>query len=78
MAKAQALDSADLVPAKVRSLTATRQRGVVPSAELVPMQFRMPPDFVRAFKQAALDRDMKLNELLNTAFDVFMKNSTIG
>ena len=75
MAKTQALDSGDLTPAKVRSSTATRQRGVVPSAELVPMQFRMPPDFVRAFKQAALDRDMKLNELLNAAFAVFMKNS---
>ena len=75
MAKTQALDSGDLVPAKVRSLTATRQRGVVPSAELVPMQFRMPPDFVKAFKQAALDHDMKLNELLNTVFAAFMKTS---
>ena len=39
------------------------------------MQFRMPPDFVKAFKQAALDRDMKFNELLNTCFDVFMKTA---
>ena len=62
MAKPQALDSAGLVPSKVRSVGAARQRGVVPSAALVPMQFRMPPEFVRAFKQAALDRDMKLNE----------------
>ena len=75
MAKTQALDSADLAPVKSRPLSATRQRGVVPSAELVPMQFRMPPDFVKAFKQAALDRDMKLNELLQTIFDVFMKTS---
>ncbi len=75
MAKTQALDSGDLSPAKVRPLSATRQRGVVPSAELVPMQFRMPPDFVKAFKQAALDRDMKLNELLHTVFDAFMKTS---
>lgn len=75
MAKAQALDSGDLTPVKVRPLSATRQRGVVPSAELVPMQFRMPPAFVKAFKQAALDRDMKLNELLNACFDVFMKTS---
>jgi hypothetical protein len=35
----------------------------------------MPPEFVRAFKQAALDRDMKLNELLNTVFDAFMKSA---
>jgi hypothetical protein len=33
----------------------------------------MPPDFVKSFKQAALDRDMKLNELLQTIFDDFMK-----
>jgi hypothetical protein len=54
--------------------SASRQRGVVPSSELVPLQFRMPPEFVKAFKQAALDRDMKLNELLNYCFHEFMKN----
>lgn len=74
MAKTQALDGGDLVPVKVRALSATRQRGVIPSAELVPMQFKMPPEFVRAFKQAALDRNMKLNELLNAIFIDFMKN----
>jgi hypothetical protein len=75
MAKAVALSAADLVPGKPRSLSVMRQRGVVPSAELVPLQFRMPPEFVRAFKQAALDRDMKLNELLNEVFIEFMKKS---
>jgi hypothetical protein len=75
MAKAQALDGGDLVPVKSRPLGATRQRGVVPSAELVPMQFRMPPVFVKRFKQAALDHDMKLNELLQFIFDDFMKTS---
>jgi hypothetical protein len=77
MAKTQPLDTADLAPVpKSRSFSGTaRQRGVVPSAELVPMQFRMPPEFVKAFKQAALDRDMKLNELLNEVFTVFMKTS---
>lgn len=39
------------------------------------MQFRMTPDFVKAFKQAALDRNMKLNELLNECFNVFMKTA---
>jgi hypothetical protein len=75
MAKAQALNGGDLVPVKSRHLGATRQRGVVPSDELVPMQFRMPPAFVKAFKQAALDRDMKLNELLQFVFDNFMKTA---
>ena len=37
------------------------------------MQFRMPPVFVKAFKQAALDRDMELNELLQFLFYEFRK-----
>ncbi len=78
MAKTQALDSGDLAPVKSHPLSATRQRGVVPSAELVPMQFRMPPAFVKAFKQAALDRDLKLNELLQVVFDDFMKTTKKG
>lgn len=73
MAKAVAVTAADLAPSKPRQQTAMRQRGVVPSAELVPLQFRMPPEFVRAFKQAALDRNMKLNELLNACFHEYMK-----
>ena len=52
-----------------------RQRGVVPSSELIPLQFRMPPEFIRAFKQAALDRNLKLNELLNECFQEFMKKT---
>jgi hypothetical protein len=75
MAKAVALSAADLAPSKPRTPSATRQRGVVPSAELVPLQFRMSADFVRAFKQAALDRDLKLNELLNECFHEFMKKA---
>ena len=35
----------------------------------------MPPDFVRAFKRAALDRDMKLNEFLNYCFQQIIKKS---
>jgi hypothetical protein len=75
MAKAVALTSADLAPTKPRTQSAMRQRGVVPSAELVPLQFRMPPEFVRAFKQEALDRNCKLNELLNECFQQFMKTN---
>jgi len=75
MAKAVAVTAADLMLTKPRQKTATRQRGVTSSAELVPLQFRMPPEFVLAFKQAALDRGLKLNELLKECFDDFMKNS---
>jgi len=73
MAKTQALDGNDLAPAKPRTQSATRQRGVVPSAELIPMQFKMPPDFVKAFKVQAATNSMKLNELLKACFDAFMK-----
>jgi hypothetical protein len=77
MAKAHnpLVSDADMTPSKLRTQSASRPRGVVPSAELVPLQFRMSPEFVKAFKQAALDRDMKLNELLNSCFHEFMKNS---
>ncbi len=75
MAKAVAVTAADLAPIKPRQQTTTRQRGVISSADLIPLQFRMSPEFVRAFKQAALDRDMKLNELLNSCFNDFMKKS---
>lgn len=60
-------------PAKAAPKSASRPRGAVPSGDLVPLQFKMPPEFVKAFKQAALDRDMKLNELLNYCFNEFMK-----
>jgi hypothetical protein len=80
MAKPVPVTADDLTPSVTPPRAATRQRGVdqprrnsVPSAELVPLQFRMPPDFVRAFKRAALDRDMKLNELLNYCFQQIMK-----
>lgn len=75
MAKTQALDGDDLAPAKPRTQSATRQRGVVPSADLVPMQFKMPPNFVKDFKIQAATQGMKLNELLKACFDAFMKAS---
>lgn len=75
MAKTVAITAADLSPTKPRQQSITRQRGVTSSAELVPLQFRMPPDFVRSFKQAALDRGLKLNELLNECFHEFIKKT---
>ncbi len=73
MAKTLVLNSAELIPGRARSVSAARQRGVVPSAELVPLQFKMPPEFVRAFKIEAINKDMKLNELLKLCFNAFMK-----
>ena len=73
MAKAVAVTADDLAPTKERVKTAMRQRGVVPSAELVPMQFRMPPDFAQAFRLEAVKRGMKYNELLEACFQQFIK-----
>jgi hypothetical protein len=73
MAKAVPLTANELKPTIKPPKAAMRQRGEVPSSELVPLQFRMSPEFVKAFKQTALDRDMKLNELLKDCFDVYQK-----
>ncbi len=75
MAKTLSLDSKDLAPVRTHPLSASRQRGVAASAEYVPMQFKLPPEFVKSFKQVALDNDMKLNELLIACFNEFIKAS---
>jgi hypothetical protein len=72
MAKVRTLAGNDLrIRAKTES--SVRQRGAVPSSELVPLQFRMPPEFVRAFKQEALNRGLKLNGLLKLCFHDLVK-----
>lgn len=72
MAKVQKLVGGDLRPAEAPA-SATRQRGAVPSDDLVPLQFKMPREFVRRFKMAAAERDLKLNELFEQCFNDFMK-----
>ncbi len=74
MAKGVAVTADDLIPTKTRQQTASRQRGVIPSSELIPMQFRMPPDFAQAFRLEAVKRGMKYNELLNECFQQFIKS----
>jgi hypothetical protein len=73
MPKAVSITADDLTPARTKPKAAARQRGEVSSADLVPIQFRMPPDFVRQFKQAALDDNMKLNELLKVIFHEYQQ-----
>ena len=68
MPKAVAITADDLKSPSSKPKGASSQRGRVRSADLVPLQFRMPPEFVREFKQAALDANMKLNELLRACF----------
>jgi hypothetical protein len=75
MAKTVALTADDLTPpSKPRQAsTSMRGRGVTPSSETVPLQFRLSPETVKDFKQAALDRDMKLNEFFLYCFHESMK-----
>lgn len=68
MPKAVAITAEDLKSPSAKPRRVTSQREGVRSADLVPLQFRMSPDFVREFKQAALDANMKLNELLKVCF----------
>jgi hypothetical protein len=74
MAKTQALKGDDLIPARTRPESAGLQRGVYPSHELIPMQFKMEPEFVKAFKMQAVSHGMKMNELLKACFDAFIKS----
>jgi len=72
MAKTVSLTSSDLEVKKTKSPSgSTGQRGTIPSADLVPLQFRMPADFVKEFKQEALNQDMKLNELFAACFRAY-------
>jgi len=79
MAKPVAVTADDLAPDQARRpAAATRQRGAVPSADLVPMQFRMPPEFAVSFRMEAVRRNLKYNELLQECFQQFMKNAEKG
>jgi hypothetical protein len=43
----------------------------VPSADLQPLAFKVPPEFRKRFRQRAANADLKLNELLFAAFDAW-------
>jgi hypothetical protein len=74
MAKVQRLVGNDLSPKLNTPTSAARQRGAVPSDSLVPIQFRMPAEFVRQFKQEALNRGLKLNDLFALCFNELRKS----
>jgi predicted HicB family RNase H-like nuclease len=65
-------------------LVATKARPAAPSPEPEaparkvyvlgePMNFRVSKEFKRAFKSAAANHDLKMNELLVEAFDVWLR-----
>lgn len=43
----------------------------VPSADLQPLAFKVPPAFRKRFRQRAVEADLKLNELLFAAFEAY-------
>ncbi len=55
--------------------TTTAQRGAVPSADLIPMQFRMPAEFAQAYRMEAVRRGVKYNELLQLSFAALLKEA---
>ncbi len=68
-----AISASDIAPRNTRPLSATRQRGVTASDELVSLGFKLEPAFIQDFKRAALDKGMKLNEFLIYLFREFAK-----
>jgi hypothetical protein len=73
MAKTVSLSSDDLNPKKPNSQSSTEQRGDKPEKEkLIPLQFKMPRPWVKEFKLAAAENELKLNELLKECFTAFM------
>jgi hypothetical protein len=72
-AKTLAVSADDIAVTKAPPPSATRQRGVTDTDELVSLGFKLPSDIVHQFKRAALDRNMKLNEFLIFLFREFQK-----
>lgn len=68
MAKTVSLTAEDLTAAPAPR-SASKQRGVSSSADLVPLQFKVEPEFARAFKQAALDRGLSLKDFMISLFE---------
>lgn len=78
MSKRNTPDLASLVSTKgAATPTKTPTRASAPKHEVAeskntePLNFRVPPEFRKRFKQFALNKDMKLNELLMTMFDEY-------
>jgi hypothetical protein len=73
MAKTLSLNGDDLKVKYAPTESAARQRGAYPSDDLIPLQFKMPPEFVKRFKMEALNRGMKLNALFEACFEALLK-----
>ncbi len=72
MAKTVKLTGADLAPSASPApprRSASKQRGETSSADLVPLQFKVEPEFAKAFKREALDRGLSLKDFMISLFN---------
>lgn len=51
--------------------TADRNLSKAPPQELVGLNFKVPAEFIKEFKQVALDENLKLVDLLKAMFEVY-------
>ena len=72
--KPLALDASTILATKRKpedSAPTPIQRGTMPRASLVDLNFKVPADFRRHFKQLALDADLKNVQLLRRAIEAY-------
>ncbi len=63
------IDSDALMKNTVRSITNTDDSAMGTRQTFVPLSFKVTKSFKKRYQQAALDADMKLNELLSAMLD---------
>ena len=63
--------SAPPVPVATPAVSAPTQRAVKDYGEA--LNFRVPPEFGQQFRMVALRRRMKLNQLLQRCFEVYLR-----
>ena len=72
--KGMAAPASGDTPVAARALTSTSDLTATSKAgDLAQLAFKVPVAFNKEFRQAALDADMKLNELLFAAFSAYKK-----
>jgi hypothetical protein len=62
----------------VRSITNTESSATGTRQAFVPLSFKVTKSFKKRYQQAALDADMKLNELLSAMLDQWEEKRSIN
>ena len=64
-----AIDSDTLMKKAVRAISNADESATETRQSFVPLSFKVTKSFKKRYQQAALDADMKLNELLSAMLD---------